>query len=134
MTVVLDASMAVSFVLADEFDAQSKLALGVVASEGAVVPPLWDYEVLNALHSAHSRGRLSDADLTNAINGLSRLAIERDQRPIDGLRLTSIADDFGLSVYDAAYLSLTLDKNARLATRDSRLATSARKAGASVLK
>jgi predicted nucleic acid-binding protein len=130
MRVVLDASMALSFVLADEFTAASKRTLAVLARDGALVPTLWDFEVLNGLRSAERRGRLGAAALTNAIHGLQGLPVERDRRPVDGLRLTSVAAEFDLSVYDAAYLELALDADLPMATLDERLAAAARTAGA----
>jgi predicted nucleic acid-binding protein len=129
MTLVLDASMAVSFVLADEFGSKSKRALAHVADQGAVVPTLWDFEVANALVSAERRRRLTSAALSNALSGLARLPIRRDLRPIDHQRLASVSREFDVSVYDAAYLSLALRDNLPLASLDERLIASATKAG-----
>ena len=134
MTCVLDASMALSFVLADEFTAKSKRTLATVARGGAIVPALWDFEVMNALRSAEKRGRLSAAALTNAIHGLERLPIERDHRVVDGLRLTAIAREFDVSVYDASFLALSLDVNLPLATLDQRLIAAARASGVTLVK
>ena len=134
MKVVLDASMSLSFVLADEFTALSKRTLAALARDGAVVPALWDFEVLNALRSAERRGRLTAAALANAIHGLQGLPVERDRRPVDGLRLTSLAAEFDISVYDAAYLALALDANLPLATLDARLLAAAKLAGAQLVK
>jgi predicted nucleic acid-binding protein len=134
MRVVLDASMALSFVLADEFNSQSRRTLAAIALDGAVVPALWDFEVLNGLVSAERRGRLTAAAMTNAIHGLQGLPIERDGHLVDGLRLTSLAREFDLSVYDAAYLALALDADLPLASLDSRLASAAKAAGARLAK
>ena len=130
MRCVLDASMAVSFILDDEFTAQSKRVLARVARDGALVPALWDSEVLNALRSAEKRGRLSPAALANAVHGIEALPIERDHRPADGLRLVTLAREFDLSVYDATYLALALDGNLPLAALDARLVAAAKAAGA----
>lgn len=134
MRCVLDASMAVSFVLDDEFTPQSKRALVRVARDGAIVPAVWESEVLNALRSAEKRGRLSPAALANAVHGIAALPIERDHRPADGLRLTTLAREFDLSVYDARYLALALDSNLPLAALDARLVAAAKAAGAQLVK
>lgn len=134
MRCVLDASMAVSFVLDDEFTPQSKRALVRVARDGAIVPAVWESEVLNALRSAEKRGRLSPAALANAVHGVAALPIERDHRPADGLRLTTLAREFDLSVYDAMYLALALDSNLPLAALDARLVAAAKAAGAQLVK
>jgi predicted nucleic acid-binding protein len=134
MRCVLDASMAMSFVLDDEFTAQSKRVLALVAREGALVPAVWEAEILNALRSAEKRGRLSPAALANAVHGLASLPIERDHRPADGLRLTTLAHEFDLSVYDAMYLALALDSNLPLAALDARLLAAAKGAGAHIVR
>lgn len=126
--------MAVSFVLDDEFTPQSKRALVRVARDGAIVPAVWESEVLNALRSAEKRGRLSPAALANAVHGVAALPIERDHRPADGLRLTTLAREFDLSVYDARYLALALDSNLPLAALDARLVAAAKAAGAQLVK
>ena len=56
MTCVLDASVALSLVLDDEFTAVSEKVISMVSTEGAYVPALWDFEVLNGLRSAERRG------------------------------------------------------------------------------
>ncbi len=134
MRCALDASITVSFVIADEFSSRSKRALAAVARDGAVVPSLWQFEVLNSLWSAERRGRISISDLTNAISGLDQLPIDVDSRAVDGLRLTARAREFGLSVSDASYLGLALDSNLPLATLDSQLARAATAAGVDLLK
>lgn len=105
-----------------------------MARDGALVPSLWDGEVLNALCSAEKRGRLSAAALANAVHGIESLPIERDHRSVDGHRLTALAKEFDLSVCDATYLVLALDRNLPLAALDARLAAAARSAGAQLFR
>jgi predicted nucleic acid-binding protein len=121
--------MALSFVLADEFTSVSMRTLAGVARGGALVPGLWDFEVLNGLRSAERRRRLTPADLSLGVHGREALTIERDHRPVDGRRLTSLAREFDLSVYDAAYLALAIDADLPLASRDARLNAAAKVAG-----
>ena len=126
---VLDTSMTLSFVLADEFTSDSERVLNEVARHGAVVPTLWDYEVLNALLGAERRGRMTEASTTNALHGLLGLPIERDTRPLDGERVLSLCRQHGLSAYDASYIRLAMDRNLALASRDDRMRTAAAEAG-----
>ena len=123
MKCVLDASITVSFVLADEFTADSERALLAIAADGAVVPSLWEFEVLNALRSAEKRGRITEAGLANALNGLAGLRIESFRNPVDRPQLLS------LGVYDATYAWVALESNLPLATRDARLAHAASSMG-----
>lgn len=126
--------MALSFVLQDEFTPQSEETLRQIARSGAIVPPLWDYEVANALYSAERRGRLTAAAHANAIHGLAGLHVERDQRPVNWLRLTALARERELSVYDATYLDLALERNLPLASLDNRLLAAAAQAGVRIVR
>ena len=83
MTCVLDASVALSFVLADEFGPESARILDLVVAHGARVPAMWELEVLNGLRSAERRGRITEAGVLHAIRGLTGLPIERDRRSLD---------------------------------------------------
>jgi predicted nucleic acid-binding protein len=125
--------MTLSFVLADEFSADSEHVLSAVARDGAVVPALWDFEVLNGLRSAERRGRLTEAAVTHAWAGLSRLSIERDRSGIDGEHVVALSREHHLSVYDAAYLQLALVRNLPLASLDESLLGAARRAGVLVI-
>jgi predicted nucleic acid-binding protein len=129
MTCVLDASMALSFVLDDEFTRASEHALEHIAAHGGVVPALWDYEVANGLASARRRSRLTTAQAATSVNALSMLPLERDGRIVDRHILTSLAIDTGLSAYDAAYLELALHTNSWLASLDKQLLSAAKKLG-----
>lgn len=133
MRVVVDASMTLSWVLADEFTERSQRALEVVSEGGALVPALWTFEVANALRSAERRGRLTDSAVRRALLGLAGLAIDQDDRRPDGQRLIDLAREFDLSVYDAAYLSLAIEANLPLAALDNRLERAARQAGVDLI-
>lgn len=47
-------------------------------------------------------------------------------------RLLSVAETYGLSAYDAAYLVLAIDAGARLLTREGRLSRATKQAGVSL--
>ena len=129
MSCVLDASMALSFVLADEFTDASERALASIAADGALVPALWEYEVLNALRFAQARGRITDAGLTHALRGLEGLPIELYRLPLDRAHLIDLAHRLDLSVYDASYAWLAMESALPLATLDPRLSRAAAQAG-----
>ena len=129
MKCVLDASMALSFVLSDEFTADSQRALATIAIDGALVPALWEFEVLNGLRSAERRGRISEAAMTNALHGLAGLRIETHRQSLDRPQILSLANRLDLSVYDASYAWVAMETNLPLATLDSRLGKAAAAAG-----
>ena len=133
MKCVLDASMALSFVLADEFTRESEHAHSTIAADGAVVPALWEYEVLNGLRSAERRGRITEAAITNALQGLSGLRIETHRQSVDRPQVLAIANRLDLTVYDASYVWVAMQTNLPLATLDSKLGKAAAAAGIALI-
>ena len=129
MSCVLDASMTLSFILADAFTAASQRTLDSIAEHGAVAPALWEFEVLNGLRSAEQRGRISEAGITNALRGLAKLPIEQDRRSPDGVRVIGLSREFDVSAYDATYLWLAMEANLPLASLDAGLIRAAHLAG-----
>ena len=128
--IVLDGSMALSWVLPDEQAAQA----GVVRARMeagclARVPAHWALEVANALCMAERRKRISQADTAAALAALQRLSIKTD--PETGSRAggdtLALARQNTLSVYDAAYLELAMRSGAALASLDLPLRAAARK-------
>ncbi len=125
--------MALTFILNDEYDEVARRVLERVAASGACVPALWEFEIANSLRSAERRGRIAEAGISHALSAFAQLPITRNTSPLDSQRVISLAREFDLSVYDAAYLELAIRLNAPLATRDGALAGAARRAGVNVL-
>jgi predicted nucleic acid-binding protein len=133
MTLVLDASVVLSWAFEDEATAELDRVLDLVAAEGAIVPALWSYELGNGVLTAFRRGRMSARVRSRFLELLSQLPIDvvaGTPRPAD---LVQHGETHDLTAYDAAYLGLALDRSADLATIDGRLAEAARRAGLTVL-
>ena len=128
---VLDASVAASWLLEDEFDPGTEAAIVQLSEEGAVVPSLWHYEVRNTLLVAERRGRLSGSDAVQLLDRLTWLPIETD-READLMVAFDLAREHGLSFYDALYLELAMRSEAPLATLDAQLARAAAAEGLEV--
>ena len=78
MNLVVDASMAVAWLFADErTDAAHAVMLRVV-SDGAVVPSLWRLEVANVLRNAVRRARSDEAYVDRSLERLGRFPVEVD--------------------------------------------------------
>ena len=131
MTFVLDASVAIAGVIPDESSQRAEAVLSRLTATHAVVPSLWIYEVASALRSAESRGRITEADSVLALRGLSALPLTTAEPDIRHVAETARA--FGLSVYDASYLALSMSRGLPLATLDTRLAAAAVSAGVALL-
>ena len=97
--------------------------IGRVQAEGGVVPPLWFAELGNALLHAHCRRRIDHGVFENALTRLASLPLEVDDavpRRASAATL-SLARVHGLTLYDAIYLDLALNRGLPLATIDRHL-------------
>ena len=123
MTFVLDASTTLSWYFEDEADAEADRILASVVFTGAVVPPLWRYEVANGFQSAIRRKRIDAQYRDSSLADLKQLPIEVDAESDTNVWSSTLvlADRFGLSVYDASYLELAQRRNLRVVTLDARL-------------
>jgi predicted nucleic acid-binding protein len=130
MILVIDASVAIAWVAEDERSAYADAALVACASDRAVVPALWRWEMANTFVALERRGRLGDASAAYA--GLTRsipVDADDDSTEARGLEEIAIARRHQLSIYDAAYLALAKDRRLRLATLDAKLARAAEAEG-----
>jgi predicted nucleic acid-binding protein len=106
-----------------------------VAAEGAIVPHLWPLEIANGLEMAVRRKRFTVPDREETLSVFRRLPIniQAVQREQDWGIVLGLASRHRLTVYDASYLALALEKKLPLATLDEELAAAARAEGVPVL-
>ena len=78
MTLVLDASLTLSWFFEDAQSEAGDAVLNMVAERGAFVPGLWRLEVANGLFVAMRRKRLDAAYRDKALAQLARLPITVD--------------------------------------------------------
>ena len=135
MSFVLDASVALAWVLPGEGNPYADELLERLIVEGAVVPPIWPLEIGNVLLVALRRRRIQQEEFDAIVEQLARLPIEIDIEATDhalaGVLL--LAAQLGLTTYDAAYLDLAQRRNLPLATLDKRLRTACATAKLEVL-
>lgn len=135
MSLILDASMALAWLLDDENNDASQSVLRHVAVEGAIVPALWRLEVANVLQHSVRRKRCDQALVERGILRLEKLQIfidpETNEHAWGETRLLAIKH--GLTVYDAAYLELAIRRQLPLASCDGDLIKAAKKAGIGVV-
>jgi len=132
---VLDSSMALAWVLPDETSKEADRFLSQISAKSILwVPALWWYEIANALIIAQRRQRLTEAERVRLIGLYGMLPIRTDILfdPNILLRFHTLAQEYTLSAYDAAYLELAQRKGIGLATLDKRLHSAALKAGVRV--
>jgi predicted nucleic acid-binding protein len=121
---VVDASIAVAWLMPDESDPYVKETDIGLGRHDLVVPPLFDFEVRNIVVVNERRGRIDRNAADAALTEFDLLPYETDHA-CDSGRIVTLARKHGLTVYDAAYLELALRRAAPLATLDHALRAAA---------
>jgi predicted nucleic acid-binding protein len=135
MSLVLDASITLAWIYADETTTAVLQAFEVLRERGAWVPGLWRLEVANVLQMNVNRKRHRATFRDGALAELALLPIHLDpdtDRHAWGETLR-LADRHHLTVYDAAYLELALRRKIPLATLDRQLRATAASNGVELL-
>lgn len=133
---VADASIGFAWVYPSQASAETDALLARVEAGATVVAPaLWFLEVANGLLAAQRRKLLTASERKAALEMLSGLDVTMDE---DSWRATfhktsTLAEKYGLSVYDAAYLEVALRRRLPLASRDGALRSAAKRCGVRVL-
>jgi len=135
MPFVLDCSMTLAWVFADEASASTDALRESLLTESAIVPVLWPVEVGNVLLVALRRGRITEDDRARIREDLLALPIDIEPVSCDRVwdAVLSVANESNLSVYDAMYLELALRLKLPLATLDKSLAAAGKAAGVEVI-
>jgi predicted nucleic acid-binding protein len=133
---VVDASTAISFLLKDEVSPYSLKAVASLRKAASVyVPSHFWLEMSNGLLMAERRNRAPWSEILELIDmafGLPYVTDEETARRCQSDTL-SLARQYKLTIYDAAYLELALRRRLLLATVDKALAKAARTVGVEVL-
>ena len=127
MSIVLDASVAASFMLAGEHDDLSRTARTIIVARGAVAPTIFWYEIRNILLSNERRRRIDAVIADRALRHIGALPIAL--RSVDNDDVIGLTRTHQLSAYDAAYLSLARQEGVPLLTYDKALAAAAQREG-----
>lgn len=120
-SVVLDASVAVKWLLADEDHARQALALrDAIISHGmtVAVPPHFAFEVAHTLVRAARQGRFDAGLVERSLTAVEALGFEVDTSVDLAVRAARLAQGLGTTVYDAAYLAVARARSATLITAD----------------
>jgi predicted nucleic acid-binding protein len=120
---VLDASVVVALALEEGEGAVARRLILEMVTAGArsCVPSFFDVECASALLRAARRARLSTAQAAERLLDILVLPLDRvcsATTVLDGLL---IAQEHGLSAYDAVYVALSAETGLPLVTADARL-------------
>lgn len=126
---VLDCSITMAWCFEDESNDYTDSILDSFQATTAIVPTIWPLEVANVLLLAKKNKRITEIQSANFIDGLSALPIIVDQtttaRAMHSIFI--LADQAGLTIYDAAYLELAMREEIPLLTLDKGLIKAAKK-------
>ncbi len=129
---MLDASIAITWAIADEDHPLADLAFSRLTVDFATVPAIWWYEMRNILVLSERRARIAPEDSAGFLQELAQLSIEI--APLsDSSHIMDLARKHTLSVYDAAYLALSIREGLPLATLDRKLESAAMAEGVPLL-
>lgn len=132
---VIDASYTIALALQEGAVPGADTIGERLAHEGAVVPALWRFEVVNVLLTAGRRRRIPPSLPAVILADLDSLPIDIDDDATARAwtATMALADYHGLTAYDASYLELAIRRSASLATLDAALAAAARREGVEVI-
>jgi len=111
MPIVIDASMAASWIIPDEYNPISQALLDDLMDEKyrPLSIPLFWYEFRNILVTNARKRRIDKNDLLIFLQDIRQIGIETKAMDNDALIL-QLAFEHNLSAYDAAYLALAVQE------------------------
>ena len=120
MSLVVDASMAMTWCFNDEATPYTRSVLKTLRGSYAEVPALWRIEMKNVLLMNERRGRVTAQGSREFLQLLMALDIrvDVDEPSLDDPTLFLLARRHHLTAYDAAYLELAKRRKLPLATLD----------------
>ena len=133
---VVDASVGFAWVHQSQATAETDILLDEIGNGATVVvPALWYLEMSNILLMAQRRHRLTAMQRKAAMEELAALQFLVDEEGARNAfgKTSELADEHGLTIYDATYLELALRRSLPLASRDEALRKAARNCALKIL-
>jgi predicted nucleic acid-binding protein len=133
--VVVDASIALAWCFPDETSKYADAVIVALEGRQILVPSVCPLEITNALLIGRRRNRINPLQTQRFIELLEGLAIRESLSPLTWCTssVLPLAQEYGLSAYDAAYLAVAIRHSIPLATLDIGLSKAARKVGVEIL-
>jgi predicted nucleic acid-binding protein len=133
---VVDASVGFSWVAESQATPETdQLLREAAAGTTAVVPSFWYLEMANALLTVQRRHKLTPVQRKAARDKLAVMQFTVDDEAARNAfgQISDLAEKYGLTVYDAAYLEIALRRKMSLATRDDALRNAGKQCGLKLL-
>lgn len=132
---MLDASLTLALFFEDEATPETERVYDELADGAEVVCPAhWPFEVANALLMAERRKQIQVIKTSQFLDLLVQffISVEPSSRAL-GRSLLPLARAHGLTIYDAAYLDLSMRHRLPLGSLDGALREAARSVGVALL-
>lgn len=129
MSFVVDCSVVARWFLPDEATRYTDAVFDLLESRDAVVPALLLSEFANVFLKLARQRKLAPALARGVVQRFGKLGLTVDRQTPEPERIFALADQYGLSAYDATYLELALRLGLPLACWDGGLKVAAMKAG-----
>jgi len=135
MSLVLDASVTIAWIIPDERTDEFRAVFDRIISTSAWVPSLWRLEVANVMEMGVRRGQIEASFRDNSLSDVALLPISLDLETHDRAwaETARLAAKHRLTIYDAAYLELAMRRRLPLATLDRDLRAAATLEGVELL-
>lgn len=132
---VLDCSIAITWFFDDEYSHSTRSLKELLKKGSIVVPSIWSMEVANVLWCSERKQRIKPYHTEKIRQLIEQLPIDTDSVVGEHAlgRLLELAREYEITVYDAAYLELSLRHGIPLATLDKKLINAAVRAGIPIL-
>jgi len=131
--IVIDASAILAVAFNELQPGRADVLFNRIAAKGARVPAIFVAEVANGLEIGRRRQRIEASQTAAFLADLARLPITVQMIGVTEITpLRALAEQYGLTGYDASYLSLAMSEKLDLVTLDAALERAARQAGVAV--
>jgi predicted nucleic acid-binding protein len=127
--IVLDASAALAWILPKQATTAADALLNESNTVTFEAPDVFEWEVRNVLLTMDRRGALRGGDYDDAVAIYDSLEVKLGPPVLELDQLAALARRTQLSLFDASYFALALDRGCPLASRDEALLTVAKAAG-----
>lgn len=132
MAFILDASVAIAWVVAKQAAAYSRGIRLRAKREPYHAPALWRLEVVNVINALVRRGSLTVEAGRTAMDILDRMQPVIHESTTALTALFELAQRHNLTAYDASYLALALELKLPVACTDGKLRTALKSAGVKI--
>ncbi len=112
--IVVDASVALAWCFPDEASEYANAVLTGLAGYEVWGPAVWPLEVANAIAVGERRKRITQPEVRRFFELVEALTVQQDSLPLSASvsNILPLAQAYGLSAYDAAYLEVAIRRGA----------------------